>query len=137
MTIIFKYRKELSAITDVIYRPVAEVTLVTEEGKTIVPMYIDSGADIALLPRIFGEAPGFKMDESRVFELVGISKGKVPVIVKWVKMTIGECEFDARVAWALIEDVPPLLEILDVFDRFNVEFKQSEGIILFEWVGKK
>ncbi len=40
----FKYRKERSAITDVMYNsPVAGVTLVTGVGETIVQMYIDSG----------------------------------------------------------------------------------------------
>ncbi len=49
-------------------------------------------------------------------------------------MKIGEIELESRVAWALIEEAPPLLGRLDIFDRFNIAFKKNEGKIVFEFV---
>ena len=42
------------------------------------------------------------------------------VIVKKVKMKIGNQEFDTRIAWCLEEDVPPLLGRIDVFNKFKI-----------------
>ena len=58
----------------------------------------------------------------------------VPLIVKNARMDIREREFDAQIAWAMINDIPPLLGRLDVFDRFDIEFKQNEKKVLFKWV---
>jgi len=52
MPTVFEYQKEHSKIKDVIYRPVGEITLKTDEQEVRVPMYIDSGADITIIPRI-------------------------------------------------------------------------------------
>jgi hypothetical protein len=41
-------------------------------------------------------------------------------------------EFPIGVAWALEEDVPPLLGRSDLFDRFKVVFDQTERVIIFE-----
>ena len=61
----------------------------------------------------------------------------MPIIIKKVKMRIGEQEFDARVAWCLEEDVPPLLGRIDVFNRFKITFDEENKEIIFEWKGKK
>ena len=47
-------------------------------------------------------------------------------------MRIGDMELEPRVAWALIEETPPLLGRLDIFDKFNITFKEKEGKIIFE-----
>ena len=41
-------------------------------------------------------------------------------------------EFPIKIAWALVEDVPPLLGRTDVFDKFEVKFRQKEKITEFE-----
>jgi len=51
-----------------------------------------------------------------------------------MKMRIGDIELEPRVGWALIEEAPPLLGRLDIFDKFNITFKEKEGIVLFEFV---
>lgn len=50
-------------------------------------------------------------------------------------MKIGNVEFEPRVAWALIEDTPPLLGRLDIFEKFKITFMEKEGKIIFEEVG--
>jgi len=47
-------------------------------------------------------------------------------------MKIGEKVLPILVAWALIEEVPPLLGRADVFDYFKITFLQKERKIIFE-----
>ena len=133
--ITFKYQKEKSSIGTV-YRPIADVILEINDFKVEVPMYIDSGADITLIPFRFGRALGFKEDSSEILEMKGISGSGVPYIIKKVKMVLGCMELDVRIAWALIEDVPPLLGRMDVFKLFRITFDEAEKVIEFESIQK-
>jgi hypothetical protein len=45
-------------------------------------------------------------------------------------MSVGEQSFDCRIAWALIKEVPPLLGRKDVFDRFEVLFREWDRKII-------
>ncbi len=127
----FKYRKEFSKTLGVIYRPVAEVVFINYNKEVKDFLYIDSGADITLIPRSVGELLGFNVDREEVKEMGGVGGSKVPTILKTLKLRIGEIKFPVRIAWALVEDVPPLLGRLDIFDKFEVKFKQKEKITEF------
>jgi len=108
-----------------IYRPVAEVYFKDDQGNELVSfMYVDSGADITLIPKSFGESLGFIVEEKEVTDIRGVGNVPVPVIIKRAWMRIGKHEFEARIAWALTEDVPPLLGRTDVFDHFSIQFRQ-------------
>jgi len=58
----FHYRKESSIISGTILRPVAEVTLEYNNQRAKVAMYIDSGADITIIPLEVGKTLGFKQN---------------------------------------------------------------------------
>lgn len=47
-------------------------------------------------------------------------------------MKVGGIEITTKVAWALIEDIPPLLGRQDIFDKFHIIFKQDKEQIIFE-----
>ena len=128
--ITFKYQKEKSDL-GLIYRPVANVLLETNDLKLEIPMYIDSGADVTLIPLKLGEALGFRQDSAQIREIRGIAGAGVPYILREVKLTIGNTKFPARIAWALIEAVPPLLGRLDVFEKFRIIFDEEKKIIEF------
>jgi len=134
MVIKFKYKKGESKIFPEIYRPAADVDLwSTLKGKWVsVSMYIDSGADITLIPRSMSELLGFEFNESEITGLRGVGGGMVAVIIKKVPIRIEKHEFEVNVAWAMIEEVPYLLGQEGVFDRFNVNFKKTDKIIEFE-----
>ena len=68
--ITFKYQKEKSDL-GVIYRPVANVLLEIEDFKLEIPMYIDLGADVTIIPLKLGEALGFRQDSARIREIRG------------------------------------------------------------------
>ncbi|OGG14362.1 hypothetical protein A2773_02905 [Candidatus Gottesmanbacteria bacterium RIFCSPHIGHO2_01_FULL_39_10] len=131
--IIFKYKEEsLGVGRGTVRRPVADVFLKTQSGSYIeFHPYIDSGADLTLIPLSLGKLLGLHIDEKHMEQIGGI-KGSVPIIQTECQMRIGQEDLKAKIAWALIEDVPPVLGRTDIFDRFNVTFKQKEGIIKFE-----
>lgn len=129
--IIFRYKEE-SLVLGEIKRPVADVYLRTKKGLWIeFHPYIDSGADVAMIPLSLGKLLGFEIDENKIQQIGGI-RGSVPVMHTKTAMKIGERNFTIHIAWALIEDVPPLLGRMDVFDIFKVTFEQYKGIIVFD-----
>ena len=130
--IIFRYKEESLGGRGTIQRPVADVSLKTKNNSWIeFHPYIDSGADVIMVPLSLGKLLGFEIDEGKIQQIGGI-RGSVPVIYAKTGMRIGKEEFLVRVAWALIEDVPPLLGRTDVFDIFKVTFEQNKKIITFE-----
>ncbi len=54
------------------------------------------------------------------------------MIVSRIPLRLGDQEFEARVAWALIEEVPLLLGRLDIFERFSIIFEEADRKILFK-----
>ncbi len=131
--IVFKYKEETIGINKKqIKRPVADVYLKTNTNSWIeFHPYIDSGADVTMIPLSLGKLLGFKIDETKVQQIGGI-RGSVPVIFTRSRMRIGKEEFPVNLGWALIEDVPPLLGRADIFDIFDITFKQQESVIVFE-----
>ena len=131
--IIFRYKEESLGLGErKIRRPVADIYLRAKKNSWIeFHPYIDSGADVTMIPLSLGKLIGFEIDESKIQQIGGI-RGNVPVIQRKAIMRIGEMTFTANIAWALIEDVPPLLGRMDVFDIFKITFEQSEGLIVFD-----
>ena len=133
MTIEFRYREEESEITGTILRPVAALQFKSRSGEWIeIRMYIDSGADITLIPLSFGRLLGLELRKEDIKHLRGVGGGDVPVIITKIDIMMDDVEFPIDVAWALEEDVPPLLGRTDVFDRFKIMFNQGSRIIIFE-----
>ena len=133
MTIEFRYREEESEITGKILRPVAALQFKSRSGEWIeIRMYIDSGADMTLIPLSFGRLLGLELRKEDIKHLRGVGGGEVPVIITKVDIIMDDIEFPIDVAWTLEEDVPPLLGRTDVFDRFRIAFDQGEGVIIFE-----
>lgn len=112
----------------------ADVFLKTNSGRWIeFHPYIDSGADVSLIPLSLGKLIGLKIDDKKIEQIGGI-RGSVPMVYHQNKIKIGGLELTIQIAWALIEEVPPLLGRTDIFDFFNVTFRQKEGVILFDRV---
>ena len=129
MRVEFPYRKERSSTLGVILRPVAKVTLEEEFDQW---MYVDSGADITLIPLSVGDLIGFRrLRQDKLQRIMGVDKSSVPIIVKKAAMRIGSLRFKGRVAWSQVEEVPPLLGRTDVFRKFSVTFKEKERITIF------
>ncbi len=92
----FHYRQELSR-GEIIFRPVGKIILEHNKRKVLIYPYIDSGADVTLIPKSVGEILGLSLEQRSIEELSGIGEGKVAVIHKVVEMTIGEEIFDCHI----------------------------------------
>ncbi|MBI4990732.1 hypothetical protein HZB96_01405 [Candidatus Gottesmanbacteria bacterium] len=115
-----------------IKRPVADVYIKSKSGRWIeFHPYIDSGADITLIPLSLGKLIGFSAESKKIEQIGGI-RGSIPIIYHQNKIRLGIYELNVKLGWALVEEVPPLLGRADIFDFFNITFRQKEGIIGFE-----
>jgi len=121
----FPYRKEESELLGLVYRPVVDFEVKTTTGWIPVIAYADSGADITLLPKSFIELLGIAFEEKDITDIGGVGGGKVPVIVKETELKICGKIIKAKVAIALIEEIPYLLGREDIFDFFKVCFRQK------------
>lgn len=134
MPIEFRYRLERGAGGVSIARPVAQATLRGPSGREIVQFfYIDSGADFTVIPYGVGHYLGLTTHGQAVREVQGIN-GAVGVIYARLHMTIGSVSLPVEVAWAQLEHVPLLLGRKDVFDKFEIIFRQWDGIVEFREV---
>ena len=133
MRIEFDFKREESGIFGKIARPVARLFLKGESNIEVPEVfYVDSGADITLIPKSLGELLGFTIKSpSEVKEIKGIGERGVPFSLKNVTIRFNTTSLEVRIAWSLIEGVPPLLGRLDVFKLFNVTF-QKEKVTIFE-----
>lgn len=130
MEIEFDFREEESKLLGPILRPVAKIVLIGDKIEVPEYAYVDSGADISLIPKSIGDLLGFRIkEEDAIEEVKGIGERGVPVIIKKLKMRVGEEIFDTRIAWALIEEVPLLLGRTDVFNLFDICFKKNKRTV--------
>jgi hypothetical protein len=129
MRVEFPYRKEKSSIFGVIFRPVAKVTLEDEFDQWL---YVDSGADITLIPLSVGDLIGLRRrKQDKLHRIMGVGESSVPIILKTISMRVGSVSFRARVAWSQVEGVPPLLGRTDVFREFSVTFREKDRVTVF------
>jgi hypothetical protein len=129
--ITFKYKKEKNRQGSVIFRPVADVILEGTQNSIEVPMYIDSGADLSLIPLSVGVALGFEEKAEEIKQIKGIGGETIPYIVRNVKLILPGYKLPARIGWALIDDVPILLGRLDIFRKFKIIFDEAEKLVFF------
>ena len=131
MAIEFRYRQERGTGGVPIARPVAQATLRGPSGRDLVQFfYIDSGADFTVIPYQVGQYLGLLSQGQTIREVQGIN-GAVGVVYAPLTMTLGGISFPVEVAWAQLEHVPLLLGRKDVFDRFEIVFRQSQGVVQF------
>ena len=128
----FHYRKEPSAISGTVLRPVADAILQSIHFKIEAALYIDSGADITMIPLELGKALGFKQNPNdEIREIKGASGSGIPYILKKTTLIINNKRLNIRLAWALIEEVPLLLGRMDIFDKFKITFSEKQELIIF------
>lgn len=130
MEIEFDFRKEESSIFGPILRPVARVFLIKNGVKIPEIFYVDSGADVTLIPRSVGEILGFKVKTpEEISEISGIGKQSVPIVIRKVSLQIDQIKIKTKVAWSLIEEVPLLLGREDFFKYFEIIFAKNRKTI--------
>lgn len=120
----FKWRAESSRVFGTIERPVAEIWVQGKNGEwqdTVV--YVDSGADVTILPRSFAHILGIDIESGQYAVFGGIGAGKIETYIHRVKMKIGDYASEADVAFAVTNLVPNLLGRRDLFKTYEIQFK--------------
>lgn len=135
-TLIFPYWEEKSPIFGTINRPIVKAILNMEADPLIHYFYLDSGADISLLPLSVGEYLGLVKDEQRSHILKGVGSAPITAQIETIDLKLGPFALKVRFAWAWHEDVPSLLGRIDIFDCFEVTFQPAEKISKLRWLGK-
>jgi hypothetical protein len=95
--------------------------------------YVDSGADITLIPKSVGDLLGLTLaSPQEIHEIKGIGERGVPIVIRRLRLQVGSKVFRARVGWCLLEEVHLLLGRLDCFRLFEISFRQDLATA-FKW----
>lgn len=130
----FAYRKEKSGLLGDILRPVAQLEIKSEKSDWFpLIMYIDSGADISLVPRNFGSLLGLDLTKN-LGQIRGIGEAIVPLSLQDVKLRIEKHEIKVKIAVALINEVPYVLGRYDFFKLFKISFQEYDNKVVIEKV---
>jgi predicted aspartyl protease len=87
--------------------------------------YVDSGADVSILPKGDAELLGVNLYEGELWRLTGIGRAIVSAYLHEVMVKIGALEFPARIAFADLNEVPRIVGRLDIFRKFKVMFDEQ------------
>jgi len=132
MPVRFAYQRTRSTIYRTLFRPVARVYLRASRGPWLPHvMLVDSGADFTLLPRTIGQILGLRKSSADQWHRAGGVTGEIWVTMRRMRMRIGPHEFTADVGWAQEDGTPLLLGRADVFELFDVRFRQSDRVVDF------
>jgi hypothetical protein len=93
-------------------------------------MYIDSGADITLIPSDFGKLLGMNLSKNRS-ALAGVTGAPMKVSLQSTEIRIGPSIQEAKVAVALRNDVPYLLGRDGIFNAFKITFEEYKQLTSF------
>ena len=130
----FKGKKLNIPKVGILWIPTAKVELIANGKTYFCEVIVDSGADISLIPRTLGEFLGFSFTGEKIQEIRGIGEGTIPYVIKTIEVKIENFKFKCRIGIALIEEIPLILGRFDVFDNFNIEFRQKEMLTIFRKV---
>lgn len=131
----FHYQEEYSDKFGKILRPIALVSLSVHRHTIQTAMYIDSGADVTMIPLKAGNDLGFRYDADKIFQMSGIA-GSLPCLLEKAEVTIGNQKLLADITWALSDEAPFLLGRKDIFRFFRITFDEKKRKIEF-WENSK
>jgi hypothetical protein len=127
----FSYRREFSHVLGEILRPLASVQVRAVRGHWFPAlMYVDSGADITLVPSDFGKILGMDLTKNRS-SLAGVAGAPLRVSLQSTEVKIGSAIEKAKIAVAARNDVPYLLGREGLFKAFKITFEEYRGLTSF------
>lgn len=94
-------------------------------------MYVDSGADLTLVPRDFGKLLRLDLKQNRGV-VAGIGGTQLQVSLHTAEVRVGSSVARARIAVALRNDVPYLLGREGLFRLFRITFQEYKSLVRFD-----
>ena len=114
--------------------PRIELPLKLADGYVNVRFFLDTGADVSMLPRSAAADCGLDPAGARKMTVTGIEGGGVEVMVGEITVRIGELDVTVPCLFTSNEDTPPLLGRAGVLDRFSILLDPHGGKIVLESV---
>ena len=97
-------------------------------------MLVDSGADISVISKDFGELLGLSIsDNEKIYSANGVGGGVLKYVEREIYFKInGKSVIKTPVAWIQDDRYKEMIIGREVvFDAFDIEFKQADEIIIF------
>ena len=128
----FPYVQVAHPIVGRLFQPMVEATLSYGAISLRHLLFLDSGADISLIPESLGLALGLHREEQQRASVRGLVTERTDLHIVEVHLQIGKATrpVPIRVGWADSDDVPPLLGRLDVFDHYTFEFNHQRRMVV-------
>lgn len=132
----FPFKSFITEHLGILKRPFGTVRVISEHNSIKAEFLIDSGADISIIPHQMGEKGlGFSISKGeKIINLGGAGGGLIPVVFRDIEMKFKKETIKTKIAWAMVDTVPLILGRLDIFVKFNIEFKESENSIILQKV---
>lgn len=123
----YQWHDEASESFGIVKRPVAEIHVRDRSGIwRALTMYIDSGADVSIMMKSFGELFGHDIGKGRKIRLKGIGPVHITAYVHKMELLVGKEIAEVDVAIAEDDSVPNILGRRGLFDLFEIQFKNIE-----------
>lgn len=129
----YPYIEKESKILGKVLRPLIRIEIFSKtknDWEVIDNVLADTGADLTLIPRYFGEGLVEDITKGNYVEIKGVVPTSVLIaFVHTFKIKTANKEFEAKVAIADSNDVPPIFGRRNALDLFNIEFQKGKEII--------
>ncbi|PSO47945.1 MAG: hypothetical protein BRC33_11115 [Cyanobacteria bacterium SW_9_44_58] len=101
-------------------------------------LLVDSGAELSLISQKLGEDLGYSLADAESKLSAETIGGKVEYVLRNIEMIIDGHHLVVPTAWLQtpVESEQLLLGREVVFDQFNIEFRQADEQIIFNWRGE-
>ena len=115
--------------------PAVDLPLRLTDGYLGVRFFLDTGADVSMLPRDFAEPCGVDLTGAPSVTVTGIEGGGIRAWVGEITLRIGGEDVSVPCLFTERDDTPALLGRAGIFTRFNVSFDCRHRKIVLESVG--
>jgi len=123
----YRWREEGSESFGKVRRPVAEVHIKDKNNEwRAITMLVDSGADVSIISKSYGELFGHDLKKGRKIKLKGIGEDEVVAYIHKMDMLVGKHEVSIEVAVASVDLKVNILGRRNLFDLFEIQFKNKK-----------
>ncbi len=121
----FPFERRPSPLFGAVHRPMTVTELWSRKLRSWVrvAMLVDTGADYTVLPRIYSDHLGVRLDaECHTFDTMGIGGSERVFLLRHWPMRLGRWERQIPIGFLTRNDVPPLLGRQACLETFRVIF---------------
>lgn len=130
MAVKFDFKKEVSPLLGIIFRPVARINFWSKRFNRWEPiwMLVDSGADYTLLPRYLAGVMGIELEKLKQFTTYGVGGSEKVYFLPKLKAKLGDWEKEIPVGFLDSNEVPPLMGRHRFLETFDTLFSKNRFV---------